>query len=100
VSDDDLQRKADAAHAEWVAAEERRERGWQPAETAPLHTPVLVWASEGYDNPVEWGPPEALIAEQSKYPDGSPVWRIWPEPDEWIDLRVTHWMPRPDGPRN
>lgn len=57
---------------------------WQPIETAPKETPVLIWNGE-------W----VLIGEQW----GDTPWSEWGnEADALNGRQPTHWMPLPDPP--
>jgi hypothetical protein len=70
--------------------------GWQPIETAPEETPVLVLRSSGPDiGELRW--------ERPGYEDSFLAFKYWAHPqDYWIDeddISVTHWMPFPTPPK-
>jgi hypothetical protein len=60
---------------------------WQPIETAPKETPVLIWVGD-----------QALISqqlyEQANWEDTYQSFWFWD-----TDREPTHWMPLPEPPQ-
>lgn len=78
---------------------------WQPIETAPRHTEVLVWREDSGAFIAKFTTPDAVITpeemerERLEFPDDFEEWFSdaygWQEGEE----KPTHWMPLPEGPQ-
>jgi hypothetical protein len=86
--------RAVAKSASLEAGAAALERTWQPIETAPKATRVLVWLNgrvevAEYANPMEGTPKDAGH------------WWWVPDDNEFVtsDVHPTHWMPLPDPPK-
>jgi len=82
----------------------REALGWQPIETAPKHTEVLVWREDSgpfiakLTDPYEVIQVEEMERENMEFPDDFEEWYSdaygWQEGSE----KPTHWMPLPPPP--
>ena len=69
-----------------IARDEKENGGWQPIETVPLNTQVMIYTSN-HKKPIDTAfSPYALEK-------GKPITTI-----DGLDT-VTHWMPLPEAPR-
>lgn len=64
---------------------------WQPIETAPFDTPVLVWDPE--DSKTSY--PDVYIA--FKYGTDPTWWRM--NGEDGYECDPTHWLPLPEPPK-
>lgn len=77
---------------------------WQPIDTAPKYTEVLVWREDSgpfiakFTDPYEVISVEEMEREGLEFPDDFEEW--WSDAYGWQegDERPTHWMPLPAGP--
>jgi len=77
---------------------------WQPIETAPKHTEVLVWREDSgpfiakFTDPYEVISVEEMDREGLEFPDDYEEW--WSDAYGWQEgsERPTHWMPLHAGP--
>lgn len=81
-----------AAMAEAAAEIERLRaaQAWQPIETAPKHTLLLLWLP-----PVEW---LDRLVSPARHAVGCWHRRAWRELEHGFTLKPTHWRPLPDAP--
>ncbi len=64
---------------------------WQPIETAPKNTDVLVYVLDGYE---KMG---VAMFHTYAYKDGG--WWQWEHEYQVREIVPTHWMPLPDPPQ-
>lgn len=85
-------------------AEARRDAGWNPIETAPRNTEVLVWRSDSGVFIARLATPDAVFSdaemerEELEFPDDFEEW--WCDAYGWQEgaEKPTHWMPLPHPP--
>lgn len=75
---------------------------WQPIESAPKNTRVLVWAkaheSWGYTE-ARWDLFKATLHDSYESGKRTTRWILSePQPREWYGFTPTHWMPLPPPP--
>lgn len=78
----------------------RREREWQPIETAPDDVAVLGWGAEyGARQTIHWLYPKGSIAHAQ---DPTARFWDWAEPqNHWSSSwNPTHWLPLPIPPKD
>lgn len=81
-----------------------RETAWQPIETAPKHTEVIVWREDSGPFIAKLTTPDAVITPEEmereglEFPEDFEEWYSdaygWQEGDE----KPTHWMHLPEAP--
>lgn len=66
---------------------------WQPIETAPRNTPVLVFSPDASE-------PKVLLAHCLDFGDGDGAewYDVWQETGYPIDADPSHWQPLPEPP--
>jgi hypothetical protein len=65
--------------------------GWQPIETAPKDTDVLIYRIARY------GPMIPIVA--ALFHNGEEAgWCTFDHDSDWIEGKPTHWMPLPPAP--
>lgn len=117
----ELSEQLEAAQARIAELEAKQEPQWQPIETAPKETPLLLYCPEtpdfpGYDKPpsaaqhlfVGWfgfaahdgrGPPDRWVFQcvTTEVFYGGELTGSWDE-YEWTECKPTHWRPLPTPP--